>query len=350
MLEINPALLQNLTELLAAAPSTEAGQSPPSKEFEQLLQGLQQVEPPESALPELMAVVTSLTSPPKDTKEKKAESPLPDSTSPNDALIALQTWLGIPQFVCTPGQPGPAKETATFCEAPEAKPEPSKEGESPKTETASKQMLNLKDFDVRRFEYKTELEIATVEPKIIRLVPLPGILQPLVKPGPAQARSAKAFGNLSEAATAATPVLERKADAPLIAAPEAVQRVRVVIDPPPPPPVARTVSIDIGDAESQVRVILRERGGQLAVQFGAATDRLRDELQTGAPGLLHELRRDETHSNVTLDFSSFGSATDAGREHPQDAQRKKQLKPAAVFADVDETAYLEENPPFSKSF
>jgi hypothetical protein len=362
MLEINLAQLLNLTELLAPAPSTEAG---PAKEFEQLLQGMTALM--EGPLPSgeggqgpgegASNLGTALIRPPVlDVHLLRREKALqPTDSIPQEVsaeLIALQAALGI--LPPTPAMP--AAEVKTFCETAKTKlevPELGTPEETPKAETAAaaKQTLNLKDFDVRKFEFKTELEISTVQPKLIRIAPLPGILQPFIKPTAVQPRTAKAFSNPGESmASAATPVLERKADAPLIAAPEAVERVRVVIDPPPPPPVARTVSMDIGDAESQVRVVLRERGGQLAVQFGAATERLRDELQNAAPGLLHELRRDNTHSNVTLDFSSFGTATDAGREQPQDAPRKKPLKSEAVFADLDETAYLEENPPFSKSF
>jgi hypothetical protein len=211
-----------------------------------------------------------------------------------------------------------------------------------KQEGPSKPVLNLKDFDVRRFEFKTELEMATVQPKLIRVVPLPGVLAPQPKP-------AKDSPGGSNALVTTPSVLDRPPDAPLIAAPEAVERVRVVIEPPPPPPVARLVSMDIGDAESEVRIIIRERNGELSVQFGAATERMRENLENAAPLLMQELRKDNPHA-VSLDFTSFGSATESGRESPQDAPRKKPLKPEAVFADMDETAYLEQDTPSDNSF
>ena len=210
--------------------------------------------------------------------------------------------------------------------------------------------MNLKDFDVRRFEFKTELEIATVQPKLVRVSVLPGVFQPQWKVAAAlQPKPVKGASVFSDSAATTSTVLERKPDSPLISAPEAVGRVRVAIDPPPPPPVARQVSMDIGDAESQVRVVIRERNGDLAVQFGAATERLRENLQNAAPLLMQELRRDNPHA-VSLNFSSFGNATDAGRDSQQDAHRKKSLKSEAVFADLDETAYLGDDTPSLKPF
>jgi hypothetical protein len=44
--------------------------------------------------------------------------------------------------------------------------------------------------------------------------------------------------------------------------------------------------------------------------------------------------------SVTLDFSNFGSATDADSQSRSQSRAKKFLKPEAEFADVVETAYL----------
>lgn len=317
-------------------------------------------------MPELLAVVASLTSSSPllgglDLPGVRAEPPpkeksntTSDTKSHSDPTTELQVLFGIPQ-ICVPkvvatGQDAESKEPSSDGKRSLSFRTPAFEAPEAEVQPEATQALNLKDFDVRRFEFKTELEIATVQPKLIRVAPLPGILQPQWKLNPTQPRTAKAFSLSSESTVAAAPVLDRRPDAPLITAPEAVERVRVVIEPPPPPPVARVVSMDIGDAESQVRVVLRERGGQLAVQFGAATERLREDLQNASPLLMHELRRDNTHANVTLDFSNFGTATDAGRDSNQEAHRKKTLKSEALFAELDETAYLDEDPPFSKSF
>ena len=108
--------------------------------------------------------------------------------------------------------------------------------------------------------------------------------------------------------------------------------------------------MDVGDPESQVRVVIRERNGDLAVQFGAATERLRENLQNAAPLLMHELQRDSSHNTISLDFSRFGTATDGGHESQQESRRKKPLKSEAVFADAAETAYLTDETPSVNSF
>jgi hypothetical protein len=273
-----------------------------------------------------------------------------------DPTAALQVLLGMaPQISpnlgpapdtkegsASEGQPG----TALSAEAPV----PDLEPEIPKLDALPKPLLNLKDFDVRRFEFKTELEIAAVQPKLIRISPLPGLLHGSMKPHPTELKPVKGSVDVVDSPPAAPSVFGGKHEAPLIEAPEAVQRVQVAIDPPPPPPVARQISMDIGDPESQVRVVIRERNGDLAVQFGAATERLRENLQNASPLLLHELQRDNTHSTISLDFSRFGTATEGGHESHQESRRKKALKSEAVFADVDETAYLNDDTSFAKSF
>jgi hypothetical protein len=135
---------------------------------------------------------------------------------------------------------------------------------------------------------------------------------------------------------------DRRPDAPLpVNAAELVERVRPRLDPPPPPPVARQVSIEIGEADSQVNVVIRERNGDLAIQFGAATERLRENLQNAAPLLLHQLQRETAQApSVHLNFSSFGSATDAGRNAHQDRREKKSLKSDADFAGLEELTAL----------
>jgi len=97
--------------------------------------------------------------------------------------------------------------------------------------------------------------------------------------------------------------------------------------------------MDIGDPESQVRVIIRERNGNLDVQFGSANERLREDLQIASPMLMRELQRNNPMP-VTLDFSNFGSATDADGQPRSQSRAKKFLKSDAEFADVVETAYL----------
>jgi hypothetical protein len=335
----------------------DAAQSAPT-DFEKLLQGLSQDgTSTESALPELLAVVASLAgssklldgiekpggpAEPKDKKPPTGQSPVE-----GDPLATLQALLAMAPQICV--QPG---KSVTAAQEPKTSPEqPSVDLElaTPKGDSPEKPVLNLKDFDVRRFEFKTEVEIAPVQPKLIRVAAFPEFMQAQSKPNPAEPKPGKGSDEVVDATPAAAPVFGGKHETLLIKAPEAVQRVQVAIDPPPPPPVARQISMDIGDPESQVRVVIRERNGDLAVQFGAATERLRENLQTAAPLLMQELRRDNPHT-VSLDFSRFGTATEGGHESHQDSRRRKALKSEAVFADMDETAYLTGDIPSSNSF
>lgn len=362
-----PASIATEASSKSSAPTapTEGAQSPPN-DFEQLLQGLSQPDSTaESALPELLAVVASLAGSsnllkgiekPTGSKDLPKEKP-PQGTTDSDSLAALQALLAGLQTTPQPGAPAadakaeaqtsqpqpsidvPADELGEIGELQDLKPE----GDS------SKPVLNLKDFDVRRFEFKTELEIATVQPKLIRVVPLPGMLQGQWKASLTEPKPVKGSSDIIETAATASAVFGGKFEAPLITAPEAVARVQVAIEPPPPPPVVRQISMDIGDPDSQVRVIIRERNGDLALQFGAATERLRENLQNAAPLLMHELRRDNPHT-VSLDFSKFGTATESGNQSHQDSRRKKSLKSDAVFAEVDETAYLGDETPSANSF
>jgi hypothetical protein len=353
-MELIPAAAEGTTPPAETVPTPT-----PSSDFDQLLQGFAQTNPPvESALPELLAVVASLAgssnlleglaAPPKE-KKAPAAGTVADVPQSNDPLATMEALRGIPQICFQLPAPAPVDSQQPADVTPQATSSPAEAITAPidiepKPELPAKPLLNLKDFDVRRFEFKTELEIATVQPRLIRVSPLPGVLGPQPKP-------AKSDSSVADVLVATPSSLDRPPDAPLIAAPEAVERVRVSIEPPPPPAVARQVSMDIGEAGSEVRVVIRERGGELAVQFGAASERLKEDLQNAAPLLMHELRRDREPTNaITLDFSSFGSATDAGHDAQHDSPRKKFLKSEAVFADMDETAYLEENTPSANSF
>ena len=108
-------------------------------------------------------------------------------------------------------------------------------------------------------------------------------------------------------------------------------------DLPPPPPIARKVSMEVGEGDAQVKITIHERNGDLSVRFDAATEPLRRDLETAAGSLLQALQREQLHVS-NFDFqNSFGSATDS--ENASDSQRRSQkfLKPAAFFADKDET-------------
>ena len=346
----------------STSPTTEVGQSP-ATDFEQLLQGLSQTDPStESALPELLAVVASLmessnllegiekpvgsAETPKNKKHLQGHGP-----AEGNPLAALQALPGIVPQACpnseTPVTTAEPNQPVTVQEAPPV----ALELETPKSSTPEKLVLNLKDFDVRRFDFKSEIEIAVSQPKLIRVAALPSPLLEQWKPNLnlTPPKPDKGSADVIDSTAAASLVFGGKHESPLIKAPEAVQRVQVAIEPPPPPAVVRQISMDIGDPDSQVRVVIRERNGDLAVQMGAATERLRENLQNAAPLLMNELRRDNPHT-VSLDFSRFGTATEGGHESNQDSRPRKQLKSEAVFADVDETAYLTGEAASAKSF
>jgi hypothetical protein len=205
--------------------------------------------------------------------------------------------------------------------------------------------LILSEFDVTRFEFKTDTE-THLSPDLQSSQ----MLQMMRAAIPSRdIKPVKLFGAgfdplIHETAPHSQPLNP----APLISGPDAIQRVRPVFEPPPPPPVVRTVSMDIGDPESQVRVVIRERGGNLNVQFGSSNERLREDLQIAGPLLMRELQRNNPMA-VTLDFSNFGSATDSDSQSRSQSQAKKFLKSNAEFAGVVETAYLPISSPDLKS-
>jgi hypothetical protein len=195
--------------------------------------------------------------------------------------------------------------------------------------------LNLSEFDVTRFEYKIETEphLSPV-PQSAQMLQLIRTSLPIreIKP----VKPASSFDTLMQNASSQAELPTRPA---MLTHPDEIQHIRLVFEPPPPPPVVRSVSMDIGDPESQVRVVIRERNGNLNVQFGSTNERLREDLQIAGPMLMRELQRNNPMS-VTLDFSNFGSATDADSQSRSQERAKKFLKPDAEFADVVETAYL----------
>jgi hypothetical protein len=195
--------------------------------------------------------------------------------------------------------------------------------------------LNLAEFDVTHFEYKTE-----TEPHLSPALQSAQMLQLMRTSLPTReikpVKPASSFDTLMQNASSHDELSTRPA---MLARPDEIQHVRLVFEPPPPPPVVRSVSMDIGDPESQVRVVIRERNGNLNVQFGSTNERLREDLQVAGPMLMRELQRNNPMS-VTLDFSNFGSATDAEGQSRSQSRARKFLKPDADFADVVETAYL----------
>jgi len=195
--------------------------------------------------------------------------------------------------------------------------------------------LNLAEFGVTRFVYKSGVE-PHLEPA---LQPAQLLQQMMRTPSPVReikpVKAASGFDALLQ--DSSSPELSAGRST-LPAATAEVHSVRPVFEPPPPPPVVRSVSMDIGDPESQVRVVIRERNGSLNVQFASSNERLREDLQTAGPMLMRELQRNNP-VGVTLDFSNFGSATESDSQPRSHSRAKKVLKSDAEFADVAETAY-----------
>lgn len=201
------------------------------------------------------------------------------------------------------------------------------------------QDLDLDEFEVTRFEYKAEYETPPMEE-----LPVAPVFQPLLQmvriSAPLRETRAAKTGDKPNNASSDTGAQAQRSDAPVhIAGADAVQHVQLVFEPPPPPPMVRSVSMDIGDDESQVRVVIRERNGDMSVRIGSSDERLRDSMQASSSLLMQELRRDNPQA-VTLDFTNFGSATEADRQPRSQSPAKKVLKPGAEFADVAETSYL----------
>jgi len=210
----------------------------------------------------------------------------------------------------------------------------------PSLEQPVPQSLRLKDFDVKRFEYEIETEPVQMDAPLRQLPQLQAELlqrNAMAQRGefkPAKLLPDNEVWSRDPGTSKQAPTLNES-----IAKSDGVQKVQLVFEPPPAPPTVRQVSMDIGDANSQVRVIIHDRNGNLNVQFGAANERLRQELQSSGPLLMRELQRDNPMP-VRLDFSNFGSATESDRQRAFQGQAKKSLKPRAEFADAAETSRL----------
>jgi len=255
-------------------------------------------------------------------RNKGQSSLTPVSPHFKDSVVFDPTFL---INVVQPVTPAPLHIAAT----PEVLPKPTDLVSTPvEGQKQSPQRLNLAEFGVTRFTYRTELDL---HPAPVREI----------KPAKPVAKGNTFLNDLA----AQTPPADRPVT---LARPAEVQSVRLVFEPPPPPQVVRSVSMDIGDPESQVRVVIREQNGNLNVQIGSANERLREDLQIASPMLMRELQRNNPMA-VTLDFSNFGSATDADSQSRSQSRAKKFLKSDADFADVVETTYLPGPPSTSKS-
>jgi hypothetical protein len=58
-------------------------------------------------------------------------------------------------------------------------------------------------------------------------------------------------------------------------------------------PVVRTVSMEVGDAGSQVTIRIQERGGDITMQLHTGSDSLQQVLQSSVGSLAHALRQEE---------------------------------------------------------
>jgi hypothetical protein len=206
--------------------------------------------------------------------------------------------------------------------------------------------IDLEKFEVRKLQFTVE-PAAEPQPAPQLLKVLGAADSSLTGKGDAKPSKQKAAEEFPTVLGDATQSSETHHEQPIAKA-EAPQPVRAPVEQPAPPPVARQVSMDVGDADSQVHVVIRERNGDLEVRFDTANERLRRDLEGASPMLVHDLERGAMRV-ADLDFSSFGSATESDRQDQQQQRSKKNLKSGAVFAEMDETSYSETDPVSPKS-
>lgn len=70
-------------------------------------------------------------------------------------------------------------------------------------------------------------------------------------------------------------------------------------------PVVRTVSMEVGDADSQVTVRIQERAGDISLQINAANEPLHQDLQSSVGSLVQTLKQEQVQvSNVDVSRKS----------------------------------------------
>jgi hypothetical protein len=218
-------------------------------------------------------------------------------------------------------QPGPngasarAPQLITVSEKPAAAPavpaEPLPLPEASGSEAALQ--IDPIEFDIRKFEFSTES--------------LP-FIQPESRPQAKLRLLSDVHAPADAAAIAPAHFAQRLVPA------EQVHSVTIP-DLPPRTLSVHRVSMEVGEGDSQIRIVIHQRNGDVSVRLDAATDGLRRDLEASAGSLLQALQREQLHVS-DLDFSSYGSATDSEQESNRRAP-KKSLKPEALFADKDET-------------
>jgi hypothetical protein len=328
-------------------PSTIPGTAVPEKPGtpdETLIREIQELIQQAGTAPE--SPVDSIACP----KKTGLPTKITDPQAPNDKNNAPCVALGLAdQLLAVPAG------TANSGKPPLERPEPAIKGleirtlsSMPSLEQPVPSKLNLEDFDVTGFEYKIEADPGGSDAQSRLLPELQAELMLRNSISAREPKPAKLNSDYDALTHDSGSSPESLTPPATIVRSEAVQHVQLVFEPPPAPPTVRSVSMDIGDAESQVRVVIREKNGNLNIQFGAANERLRQDLQTSGPLLLRELQRDNPLP-VTLDFSNFGSATESDRRPRYQWQSKKTLKPEAEFADAAETAHLSPSSSISKS-
>lgn len=112
-----------------------------------------------------------------------------------------------------------------------------------------------------------------------------------------------------------------------LATPEPSRPVAHVPEPLPQPAVlvAHRVSIDIGDAENRVTVVLHERAGEVSVKFHTASESMKAELQSSVGSLVEALHREQVPL-ANMDFTS-GHAGDPDPDPEQQKEKQRQQAP-----------------------
>ena len=304
-----------------------------------------QAPEPDLETPNFAAILNELIEPTKEQKHKTGEKDsltkdLPAAAASGNVELSIDSIQAPAPSLLEEGRPDSRRAEAAAWVPDDER--------SDQRQPAAPLPLDLENFEVNKIKFT--LEPVAVEPEkqrlqLLRLVVVPPSLAGNDGPTSQKQRFLQDSSPVAGENTISW-------DHPThfeIAKPEPVQQIRSFVEPPPPPPVARQVSMDVGDADSQVRIVIRERNGELDIRFDAATERLRRDLETAAPLLVSGLERESRMHVADLDFTRFGSATDSDRQNRQHAHPKKSLKQEAVFADLDETTYLEQVPAPLKS-
>lgn len=121
-----------------------------------------------------------------------------------------------------------------------------------------------------------------------------------------------------------------EASAPVYATPRDSQ--------PPVPSMARSVTLDVGEEDSGVKIRVEERNGDVSVRFSPSTDELQKTLESGVSELLQSLERQDvsvsdltfSDGDATSQDTSGGHAKDQSHSHERRRSTEKFEMPDSI--------------------